>query len=677
MRSNVLLVAGEHYSNRKSRFYNNLRETRDMNQRQRLRVTKNHMHKISRLYQENILTYTPGVTVLPKIETDRQSRKTAEICRAVWNHGKTVIDFQELREEFCQSFTDLGEVAAIGTFNPDAGPIKGQQMLVDEMGQPVLGEDGQPQLKPLHEGEIEIEEIHGFNLFRPVEAKTWRESHFIGRRKMVSIKDLKDKYGEKDPRVQKLSEDKEEFVIFDMSKGAFEKAKDQVIWKEIYIRPCEEYPEGYYYMWTRAGIFEEGDLPFGIFPIKIKTFDKYPTVPRGKASAIKIARPYQAEINRAGSSQAMAQLTLGDDKVLYQSGTKLSPGSMLPGVRGISFQGNPPIILPGRDGGQYTDYILKQIDEMYAAVLLEEENETEQKSGDPITLLLKSMRNRKKFAKYASRFERFLVEICELFLELAKAYYDEDKMIVAAGAHERVNIAEFKNSSPLSYRVTLEPIDDTAETKLGKHLTLTQALQYVGKQLKPEDIGKILREMPFVNFKEAFADLTLDQDYANNLMLALERGEKPDVQPYEPFEYLAKRLTNRTLESDFLYLSPEIQQAYRERILAYERMGAEQQRKLLAAKSEFIPTDGPMVKADVYLSDPKNPEKQPKRAVIPQRAIEWLIERLEAQGTSMERLEEFRQQSLVEMAEMLRAPKQLPAPSSAGMNAPQVQRGMQ
>ncbi len=683
MRSNILLVSGDHYSQKKSKLYKSLREPDNSSHRERLRITKNHIHKISRMYQENILTYTPGVAVLPHVESERQDQKAAQIGQAVWEHIKKVIRFSDLRETLIQSYVDIGEVAVKAYWDDTKGAFLGYGQALDENDEPSVDENGKmvaDEANAKFEGELVVEEVYGFDLFRPLEAKAWDDSEWVGTRKMVSIDDLKKRYGADDERVLKLSDEPEEFVIFDIAKNAYQKTKGQTVWKEMFIRKCPQYPMGYYYMWTRTGIFHEGELPFGIFPIKVRPFEKYPTLPRGKSVPIKIARPYQAEINRAGSSQAMAQLTLGDDKILYQTGTKLAPGAMLPGVRGLTYQGQPPLVLPGRDGGQYTDYIIRQIEEMYKAVMLEEENsQSDDKIADPTALLLRSMRQRKKFAKYSTGAEKFFIDLADMCLQLVRKYYDEPRLVRSVGAIERVNISEFKNLDPMSYRIGLEPIDDTIESKLGKHLTLTQALQYVGKQLKPEDIGAIMEEMPFVSMKNTFSDLTMDKKNAMNLMLAIERGENPPMHPAQNHEYMIKKLTSRTLEADFQFLDPSIQQVYKIKIQEHEMARAEQERKLLAAKDQYIPTEGPLVKADVYIADSDDPTKQPKRAQIPQRALEWLIKRLEDQGNSLDRLEQLNKQSLVEMAQMIgnNGAQQMAMPPDprGGQMVPQVPRG--
>jgi len=135
--------------------------------------------------------------------------------------------------------------------------------------------------------------------------------------------------------------------------------------------------------------------------------------------------------------------------------------------------------------------------------------------------------------------------------------------------------------------------------------------------------------------------------------LALERGEQVSSNAYDDHEYLIKRLVARMREADFKFLDQQIQMAYQQVIQEHEQARAEQERKLLAAKDQYIPTEGPLVKADVYIANPKNSTEQPKRAQIPQRALEWLITRLDDQGNSLDRLEQMNKQSLVEMAGMI------------------------
>jgi hypothetical protein len=351
---------------------------------------------------------------------------------------------------------------------------------------------------------------------------------------------------------------------------------------------------------------------------------------------------------------ALHQITIGDDKVIYQSGTKLAPGALLPGVRGITYQGSPPQILQGRDGGQYQNYINSQIQELYSVVDLVDmlQPDGEKASPDMYAMLFRSAKQRQNISVYSEKFEQFMVDLCTLFLTLARQYYPDDKVIPAVGRKELVNMAEFRQTSPLHYQIKVVPEDDTLDTQFGKQLTFQHLLQYAGGQLSREDIGRVMRNMPFANSEETFEDFTIDADDAKNMILALERGEYPDSIPEDNHDYLIKRLTNRIKQADFKYLAPEIQQAYYQKRQEHQQFLAEQEQKILAAKNEYIPADGPMIACDMYVEQ-DDPNKAPKRARIPQRALDWLVKQLKSQNGSLERLEQMNGGAAEELAGML------------------------
>jgi hypothetical protein len=215
-----------------------------------------------------------------------------------------------------------------------------------------------------------------------------------------------------------------------------------------------------------------------------------------------------------------------------------------------------------------------------------------------------------------------------------------------------VNMAEFRQTSPLHYQIKVVPEDDTLDTQFGKQLTFQHLLQYAGGQLSREDIGRVMRNMPFANSEDTFEDFTIDADDAKNMILALERGEYPDSIPEDNHDYLIKRLTNRIKQADFKYLVPEIQQAYYQKRQEHQQFLAEQEQKILAAKNEYIPADGPMIACDMYVEQ-DDPNKAPKRARIPQRALDWLVKQLKSQNGSLERLEQMNGGAAEELAGML------------------------
>lgn len=655
MRSNLLLVAGEHYNRRRSEFYRRIRESSELNEQQKLRLTKNHIQKIVKTYVNNTVSLAPGVGFQPKNESEIQDQKAAELHHAVWQDLDDYHSIHsELIPEWCDDFFSVGEVATKVFFDPNEGPIVAYYQAVNEQGEPLFEEDGvtPKRGRPKRSGKLMYEEVLGFNLLRAPEAKSMKLSPYLIIRKMVDRKKLISMFPDKE-KFLNISRD-ETMVVFDTSKNSYRKSENEVLIKEFFFRPCEQYPNGYFFIATNDGVLSEGELPGGVFPIVFQGCERIPTSPRGR-SPIKQMRPYQAEINRAASKIAEHHITLGDDKVLLANGSDVTQGMALPGVRAIKYTGAAPVIIPGRDGSQFLEYMNAQIAELYAVMGVEEDGSLAKDGNgqfDPMAMLFKAASQKRRFKRYTQRFENFLVELAKISLKLSKIHLSEENIIYAVGKKERINISEFKNADDLSYQIKVEPQSDDVETKMGKQMALNHALQYVGNQLTKEDIGKIMRSMPYGNFNESFSDMTLDYDSATNDILALDRGELPPVHEYDNHTYMVRRLVSRMRQADFKFLPPEIQQNYALKVEAHERAEAAKMEKLMAVKEGLIPTGGYLVTCDFYSADPKDPAKT-RRIRLPSDSISWLIKQLEAQGKSLDQLEAINQGAIAQMAEML------------------------
>lgn len=656
-RSNLLLVSGEHYNRRQSQFYRRLRDSKELSQEQKLRLTKNHIQKICKLYANNIISMAPGVGFEPKDEQSIQDQKAAELHHAVWQDACEKYGIEtDLIDQWCDDFIQVGEVAVKIFFDPMKGDVKAYEQLVDDDGAPIftnmageqtleaMDEFGQPHQPvadenlPVFSGEFVFEEIYGFNLLRAAQSSTMAESPWLCVRKMVSRSEMLLRY-KNDPEKQKMFQESGEdtFVVFDGAKGGYKKTEGQCMIREFYFRPCPEYPKGFFYFTTKEGIFEQGELPGGIFPIVYQGFEKIQTTARAR-SPIKHMRPYQVEINRAASKIAEHQVTLGDDKLMIQQGTKASAGVSLPGVRTINYTGMEPIVLPGRAGDQYLTYLQSQIEELYMVMNVADDAMEKDGQLDPYALLFRAASQKKRFQRYIKRFEFFLMNICKTYLRLAKIHLPEDQIIWAVGKNEQINIAEFKNTNDICYQIVVEAQSDDVETKMGKQLVLNHVLQYVGTQMKQEDIGKIMRQMPYANFDGSFDDMTIDYDSAENDMLALDRGENPPFSPFDEHPYFIKRFSLRMRKPDFTFLPPQVQQAYKNRVQAHMQLEAQRQLQIQRAEQGYIPTGGYLLACDFYVPDPKDPAKT-KRAKLPSEAIQWLVKQMEAQGQSLEAIE--------------------------------------
>jgi hypothetical protein len=674
-RSNLLLVAGEHYAKVNKAVASNIRTSGSKSgaTEQKLRLTKNHMHKVHRSYKTAILAEAPSTTIGPKNATEMQDQKDAEMNQSVWQDIRHRHHFESRTDTWADQFVGIGEVCVKVFWDPMAGEFLGYEQKVDEAGEPVLEEmtdelTGEPVMeevqdefgnifvqpamgptideeKPLFKGDFVFEDVYGFNLMREAGTTNMEEKDRAWVvRKMVDTEELKRRCTDDEIQKKILETATQTFVVFDAGKNGYEKRQGQTLVKEYYWDKCTEFPEGWYVYATENVILEEGPLPGGVFPLVWEGFDKHPSTPRGR-SIIKVARPWQAEINRASSQMAVAQITLGDDKILYQSGTKLAQGALLPGVRGVAYQGKEPTVLPGRTGAQYLEYVQANVAEMYSALMIDE-NDNLDKSGavDPFAVLFRAASRKRRYSPYATKFERWQVRLTEKTLEIAKLWMPDDMLVYATGRREQVNIPEFRKTSKLCYQIKVEPRSDQLETQFGKQLTFQHLIQYVGKQMDPKTIGKMAKQLPFGNYEEAFDDLTIDDDIAKNDMLALERGEQVEATEHLDPSFMLKKLEGRMKKPDFKVLRPEIQAGYKQLKFQYTEMQAQLQAKLAAAKNEFIPVDGALVTVDVYVPDPKNPQNQAKR-----------LKRLEEQGANQEQLEGMQAHTLSQLADVVMA----------------------
>jgi hypothetical protein len=681
MRTNTLLVSGDHYSKRTAKWWNRLRENRELSSEVKLRLTKNHVNKIMKTHINAILSQSPGVRCFPNNEKEMQDQKSAELNQAVWENAKHRHNIKLQTQHWCTDFVQLGEVAVKVSWDPAAGRFLGYMQATNEDGEDLFEENGSPCAAPegVFSGDLVFERLTPFNLLRAPEAKRMDDSPYLIYRKMVYTRELQKQYeaaGEEITAKIQSSQD-ETFMVFDAVKGIYHESKDQTMVREFYYRPCVQYPQGYFYITLKEVILAEGELPYGIFPIRYEGDDEIVTTPRHR-SLIRQLRPFQMEINRAASKMAEHQVTLGDDKIILTNGSKITGGPTLPGIRAMYVQGMPPTILPGRTGEQYLPYMQSQVEEMYRVAGIPEELDDKNQAADPYANLYKSMRERKKFSLRAEKFENFLRGICETYLELAKEYFDQNNLVPAIGKSEYINIEEFKTAEPLQFRIKVEPMSDDIDSKMGKHLAINHLLQYVGSNLEKDDIGKLAREMPFLNDEAMFDDLTQNYDSAKNIMLMIERGEKPGLGKYDDVGYIGKRLSSRMKASDFAYLDPMMQQMYGELLTQCEEIGAQQLEELKKAQDQFIPSGGARIKIDYYVPDPKNPNR-PVRATAPAESIDWLLERLAAQGSGLDKLQQQDQGVQADIAAMLLQQGQQPPPQEgdeAQAGVPQAPQGV-
>lgn len=654
-RTNILLRSGDHYNNTKSSSIDPRRRgTSRPSGGQKIRLVKNHIHRITNLFINSVLEANPSVSTVPYNDQELSDVKAAQLAQAVIDWVKDSCNWSKKQSKFVHDFIVVGECWGKIRFDYDKGPVIGQ----DEEG------------KPLKAGEFVIDRIFGFDLKRDPSARDSDECKWWIHEQMIDLDEFKNTVRSLNPseldNVSK-SQTPSHYKIFDGNTGDYKDVSEQISVRELYYKPDSIYPNGYYVLFTDDFIVTEGELPFGVFPLVGEGFDEMTTSPRA-TSIIKVCRPYQVEINRASSKVAEHQVTLGDDKVFIQKGTKLSSGGVLNGVRAMQFSGQPPIIQPGRTGTQFIEYLRSQVQEMYEAVGLADQMVDKQPQGDPYHLLYSSMKHKKKFVKYAEKYERFEVQLFKKMLQMAKHYLVPQHIIRTAGITEAVNVDEFKNNNFEGFEIKVVPQTGDVETKFGQVLSMSHILQFAGSSLAPDQLGQVIRQMPFGNSEIAFDSLTLDTDNATNDILALDKGEMVGVSPSDNHTFMVKSLINRTKKSDFRFLHPQAQQAYGQKIQQHEMFIKQQALQLEQQKLGMVPSGGFLTTVNASFFNPQT--NRVERIKVPSEAIQWLVGKLNTQGVFSSQVSQLPPDAQARVAEGL-APEanELPGidPSELGL----------
>lgn len=685
MRTNLQLICGDQYVREGSKFWNRIRDNRQLSQEQRLKLVKNHLQRAVKIYRNSIESFAPGVQICPANEKELRCQKAAELNEAYWSYLKKCNDIPAQISTWIQNLVEIGEVCVKIFWDMNGGQVVGYEAQMEDDGDgnmmPVMGPDGVTPVAseiPVFGGKLKYETFEAYNLRRDKDARTMKESPYLTLSKLLPKRALNTIIRDDKQKSDLLqSTPQNEYTVYDNNTGTYRITKGQILVKETYFRPAPTIPNGYFYIWTDNMILEQGELPYGIFPIVHAGFDTQTGNARSH-SIIRHLRPAQIEINRCASTIAEHQVTLGSDKVWISSTTKLSQGASLPGVRVNSYSGMKPEITPGRSGDQYFAYLEGQIDELYRLANLDEVMAEQQESPDLYANLLKSFRFRRKFAIYGEKFERFLEEIVTVSLQIAKQSVNEEELVPIIGKSEYISIPEFKNTEDIHYQIKIMPRSDDVETMFGKQITLNHIIQYTGQNLDKEDLGQMIRLSPFLNEEQMTGKLTQKWDNVMNDILAMDRGQPRPPRKYDDHKYIIEKLSFRMSQGDFEHLPQPIQMLYEQKIQMHEMLQTQALIEIQRAQAGFIPSGGYLVKADLYVGDAENPTKT-KRVAIPSESINWLLDKLKSQGSELVEIAKEPQgvqQDLAQMVNnqtgMLNQMNQGTGNGVGGMNGPRI-----
>lgn len=667
IRSNILMVCNKTYEKNSKKLWNRIQGAQADTQT-KVRLTRNLVGKIAKTVVNEILSVAPDVKAVPHSELELVDRKVCEYSNSLWAHARHQYRLREKIRDWAEGFYVNGEVAVILRFDQNKGrivsydqatddegnllftdlngedttesspidPMTGRPML-DQMGQPIQNQPKSSGI-PVYSGDFVFETIFPANLLRDPSAETFEESPVIGIRKMLPIADAKKLCGgDKDKEAKIVETAKETFKIFDTQSGQFVDSKDQCLVKEFFYRPCHKYPNGWYVAFTdKVKLFEmelpgtEDNRPF---PIVWQGYNKAQTSPRGY-SDIRNLRPLQANLNQLATQKLIHELTVSSDKLMVNAATKVEKGFEINGVKTFKYQGGvAPAFLPGRTGDQFLGSMQAIEAAMYDVANLAEYQQANNSQLDANSVLLASLRHKKKFSVPGEKFEQFLTDLFNLYLRMCQLYLPDDAIIRIVGKSEHLNVQEFKAIGNLDFAVKAEVTSLDAESMVGKSLQIQSLLQYIGKDLPKEAIGNILNEMPFLNSESMFRDLTQDSKNCDSDVLCLDRGQPVPAREGENHKFIIKRLMSRQKMRDYDLLDDSVKSLYEQKIQEHRDMEAQELQKLKDMAEKLWPMDGPKVSVEMWVEEPDSKgQMKTVRWKCPLRALERLKEQMEAQG---------------------------------------------
>jgi hypothetical protein len=636
LRQNNNLFQGNHFLKNKSKLSRAMDDV-SSNDEVKIRVTKNHTNTVCKYIINSIISLAPTGVVTPKNPGEIQDQKSAEIHKTIFDDYRTRNKLKAHIRRWVHDFVVSGECVVNVFWDNNVGPKVTPNPSYDELGQPVMP-------APYFEGDAVLERVFPWDLRMDPGCKSFEEATWLGYEKMVDPGIIKKMFADHPELTRAIQSDQDDtYKVFEASTGTYKESKGKVKLRQIYYRPCADYPNGKYVFFTKEIKLAEGDLPTDqngnvFFPIHYVGYDEIPTSPRS-SSIIKQFKPEQMEVNRCASSIAQTQMTVGFDKLLVPTGGEVSAGTHKSGIRVIRVPGGKANsdYIPGRSGDQFLTTLQQNISEIYSKTGVPERWDEKGQDTDIMASLYKNMRQKTRFTLYGDKFSDFLIEVIESVLRLKKAYMSDEAFFRVTGKLEYANIGEFRSTDDLGYQIKIEEGTEDLESRFGRYMSTMQSMQYVGQNLDQNTIGLMLKNLPFSNNDEIHSRMTINYENAKNIMLSLDRGEFPEISQVEDPAYIASELNHRMRKADFKYLTEQIKQAYMQQVQQYNEIQTTKLREVQMSEQGFIPFDGPQVPVDgMYeITIGSNGQEKSERVKIEQSAINWLLEKKKQQGSVM------------------------------------------
>lgn len=507
---------------------------------------------------------------------------------------------------------------------------------------------------PDYSGELVYKRIPNTNILRPPDCTNMDRAEWLGFYEIMNMRDLKLLVKDKNVWDYLLSSSR------NMNLFTFNSMKNKYTYKQpglyqdvafIFFRPGGNLPRGYYFVHCNGIILFQGELPYGVFPIAYEGVYEKNDSPRHFGYPHNLIEPQQA-LNATKSKISNQKHKLGDTKILHSNNVKVGDLNVQ-GVTHIPVQDqgdlqNPngkPFIheIKAKSGEEYVNIFNSEMESfrfMSKSNLLEDPLNTQKqkKSGDFLQQFFMSVKEKGSFNEYSDTYVSLLKKSAKIVVKLAKNYYDERNLVPLVKGQDAINVKNFKKIMDLDKLVKLDEQDDSIESKMGQHAIFQTLIQYGGKhfQENPEQLGMLIKTAPLGNFEELYSNMTQPLKVAENVVLKVMNGVVPKPMPYQDYKIILAKLGSETLKPYYERLSEKEKAVYQKAIELYTQAEAELAQQIKAMEADEIPLTGMGVKVDLHTKDADT--KRSQKVVIPQDAIEWLIQRAQQQQSYKQEL---------------------------------------
>lgn len=231
-----------------------------LNKTERFKV--NFLHNYTETKVSQMARIKPAVQILPN-SNEFKDKNAAKAVKSLVDHIFYENNVDLLVQQVHRYKKIFGEAFLFIEWDQEKGPVEDGYMegmtLLDEQGQPMVNEEGDPVIIPRapRMGDICFTLEAPWRVFLQRKQKM-EEVEYAFRLKTIPVDELKAMYPEKASEIEPSNN----ASVFDIDEFMDKRIEEEVLVWEFYHKDTKFVPGGYFCKFTDACILEEGDLPY-------------------------------------------------------------------------------------------------------------------------------------------------------------------------------------------------------------------------------------------------------------------------------------------------------------------------------------------------------------------------------------------------------------------------------